>query len=305
MLIQRCWHHGYLIRCWACKIFPVDPRDLLRLNMHQEQLQGFLHSNHESIEGWFFPLDQYVFLELFVMHSSMNMQGDVCEIGVYKGKSLTLLSILKGEHERLFGFDLFAGEDEEITQANLNKYGVNSNVSLVKGLTNDLTPRSLDQLVSQPVRFLHIDAGHEYHEVLEQLETFTPYLSDTGIIAMDDYQDREFPGIEAATLDFASKDRPRRFVPFLASANKMFLCAPAFAAVFQKFLINRKNFRDSCRLTRVRDFNVLILSSKLPVDSEAIERQIDREQFPRRLDEHNSNRSTSSIYSQLEFGSGR
>ena len=283
----------------------MGPRDLLRLNMDQEKLQSFLHSHHESVEGWFFPLDQYVFLELFVMHSSMSVEGDVCEVGVYQGKSLILLSILKGEHERLFGFDLFAGEDEEITRANLNKYGVNSGVTLVKGLTSNLTPRSLDELVSQPVRFLHIDAGHEYHEVLEQLETFAPYLTDTGIIAMDDYQDREFPGIEAAVLDFALQDRPRRFVPFLVSANKTFLCAPAVAAPFQKFLINRQNFRDKCRLTRIRDFNVLILKSKLPVDSEAVELQIDRENFPRRSDEKSANRSRSSIYSQLEFGSGR
>ena len=283
----------------------MGPRDLLRLNMDQEKLQSFLHSHHESVEGWFFPLDQYVFLELFVMHSSMSVEGDVCEVGVYQGKSLILLSILKGEHERLFGFDLFAGEDEEITRANLNKYGVNSGVTLVKGLTSDLTPRSLDKLVSQPVRFLHIDAGHEYHEVLEQLETFAPYLTDTGIIAMDDYQDREFPGIEAAVLDFALQDRPRRFVPFLVSANKTFLCTPAVAAPFQKFLINRQNFRDNCRLTRIRDFNVLILKSKLPVDSEAVELQIDRANFPRRSDEKNADRSRSSIYSQLEFGSGR
>tara|TARA_B100001057_G_scaffold484312_1_gene562250 strand:+ start:597 stop:1418 length:822 start_codon:yes stop_codon:yes gene_type:complete len=273
--------------------------------MHQEKLQSFLQSNHESVEGWFFPLDQYVFLELFLMHASMGVQGDVCEIGVYQGKSLILLSILKGEHERLLGFDLFAGEDEELTQANLDKYGVNSDVTLVKGLTSELTTRSLDELVSQPVRFLHVDAGHEYHEVLEQLEMFSPYLTDAGIIAMDDYQDREFPGIEAATLDFALKDRPRRFVPFLASGNKMFLCAPALTAPFQKFLINRQNFRDSCRLTRVRDFDVLILKSKLPVESEAIERQIDRRYFPRRLADHSDGASRASIYSQLEFGSGR
>ena len=273
--------------------------------MHQEKLQSFLQSNHESVEGWFFPLDQYTFLELFLMHSSMNVQGDVCEIGVYQGKSLILLSILKGEHERLLGFDLFAGEDEEITRANLNKYGLSSDITLVKGLTSDLTSTSLDELVSRPVRFLHVDAGHEYHEVLEQLEMFSPYLTDTGIIAMDDYQDREFPGIEAATLDFALKDKPRRFVPFLASGNKMFLCTPAFTAPFQKFLINRQNFRDGCRLSRIRDFNVLILKSKLPVDSGAIERQIDSLNFPRRLTDERTGASRSSVYSQIEFGSGR
>ena len=81
--------------------------------------------------------------------------------------------------------------------------------------------------MSAPLRFLHIDAGHEYHlRVLEQLELFTPLLSDHGIIAMDDYQDREFPGIEAAVLDFAERDGPRRFVPFFSGRKQnKFLCA--------------------------------------------------------------------------------
>ena len=142
----------------------------------------------------------------------------------------------------------------------------------------------MDELIQRPVRFLHIDAGHEYHEVIEQLDMFSPYLADAGVIAMDDYQDREFPGIEAATLDFSSRDRPRRFVPFLAGGNKMFLCASWLSGVFQKHLLERPNFVDKCRLTRVRDFNVLVLRSKLPVASSLISQQIDRTMFPQKAD---------------------
>jgi hypothetical protein len=91
---------------------------------------------------------------------------------------------------------------------------------------------------------LHIDAGHEYHEVLEQLATFSPYLSDHAIISMDDYQDREFPSIEAALPDFAEQDRPRRFIPFFAGGNKMFLCNASSSALLQKALLTAPNLQD-------------------------------------------------------------
>jgi hypothetical protein len=139
---------------------------------------------------------------------------------------------------------------------------------------------------------------------LEQLEMFTPFVGDQGIIAMDDYQDREFPGIEAAVLDFADRDRPRRFVPFLSGGNKMFLCSAALAPTLQKIVAQRSNFKDKCRLSRVRDFNVLVLHSKLPVPSEKIVSQINSYSFPQHPSATMSLNQQSRMFSQLEFGSG-
>ena len=101
-------------------------------------------------------------------------------------------------------------------------------------------------------------------------------MNDMGIISMDDYQDREFPGVEAAVLDFADRDRPRRFVPFLAGGNKMYLCASQYASHLQTLLMSRQNFIDASRLTRVRDFNILIMRSKLPVTVEKVKAQIEQ-----------------------------
>ena len=273
--------------------------------MDLERVQAFISGKHEKLEGWFFPLDQIVFYELVALQNRLGVIGDLCEIGVYQGKSLVFLSLLKSDGDRLFGFDLFEGDTQAITETNLMNEGVAENVILTKGLTSDIPQASLDALVNRPLKFLHIDAGHEYHEVLEQLSLFTPLLGDQGIIAMDDYQDREFPGIEAAVLDFAEYDRPRRFLPFLAGGNKMFLCSAPLASAFQRNLINQPNFKDACRLTRIRDFNVLVLRSKLPVASEQIVNQIDSLHFPRRAETSLSLHQKAEMFSQLTFGSGR
>ena len=272
--------------------------------MDLARVQAFISGRHEHIQGWFFPLDQIIFYELITMQNQLGISGDLCEIGVYQGKSLTFLSLLKSERDRLFGFDLFDGDTRSLTEKNLLEEGAPENVILTEGLTSELPAASLEGLVSKPLRFLHIDAGHEYHEVMEQLELFGPLVCDRAVIAMDDYQDREFPGIEAAVLDFAERDRPRRFVPFLAGGNKMFLCTAPAASVFQKAVVNRPNFKDTCRLTRVRDVNILVLRSKLPVTSEAIIGQIDHLDFPRRSEQDITLRKKSFLFSQLTFGSG-
>lgn len=272
--------------------------------MDELKVKAFFEKSHEEIPGWFFPLDQLVFFELFIAQLSMQIKGDLCEIGVFRGKSFVLMSLLRNASERLVGFDLFADEDEAETIQNLSEYGEPQGTELIKGLTSSHSKDDIDALMTAPVRFLHVDAGHEYHEVLEQLHLFSPYVADQGIIAMDDYQDREFPGIEAAVLDFADLDRPRRFVPFLAGGNKIFLCCSQMAMAFQKFLLDRPNFKNTCRLTRVRDFNVLILRSKLAVSSHQIVEQIDSLNFPRWPEHHTSLNQKSSKFSQVTFGSG-
>lgn len=273
--------------------------------MDIERTKAFISEAHAKIDGWFFPLDQLAFFELFSVQNQLKAGGDTVEVGVYHGKSLVLLSVLKNREEKLVGFDLFDADDEERTRDNLGSFGNSEHVSLVRGYTSEIARADLNAMLPSPLRFLHIDAGHEYHEVLEQLHLFSPYVSDRGIIAMDDYQDREFPGIEAAVLDFAELDRPRRFVPFLAGGNKLFLCFCPMATAFQKMLLDRPNFKDACRLTRVRDFNILIMRSKLPVNSQAISEQLDALNFPKRTESDLSLNQKSGQYSQLTFGSGQ
>ena len=267
-------------------------------------IQEFIDGRHNELEGWFFSPDQLAFFELCALQERSQIIGDLCEVGVFKGKSLVLLSLLKRDTERLLGFDIFDEDHLEATQQSLSAFNAEKNVELYKGLTSDISLDMLDERIKNPLRFLHIDAGHEYHEVLEQLAIFTPYLADYAIIAMDDYQDREFPGIEAAVLDFAEQDRPRRFVPFLAGGNKMFLCNASSSSMFQKSLLTAPNLKDKCRLTRVKDFNILIMRSKLPVSSEDIRAQLETTTFPRRNTEHVPLNEQSALFSQRTFGMG-
>ena len=55
--------------------------------MNQDKLNKFFSEEHDKIPGWFFPLDQLAFAELYAMQKGMRIEGDICEIGVYRGKA--------------------------------------------------------------------------------------------------------------------------------------------------------------------------------------------------------------------------
>lgn len=270
-----------------------------------EDFGNFVNHQSKEIEGWFFPADMLSFWMLAAIQEGLGIRGDICEMGVYHGKSLVLLSNMLAENETVHGYDIFPNNTKEKTEEALSKFGRPERTRLYSGDTSMISRDLLDEQIGKGVRFLHIDAGHEYHEVYHQLITFSPYVSRGGIIVMDDYQDREFPGIEAAVLDFAEIDRPRRFVPFYASANKMFLCEPHFSYNYQSRLIEQGPLKDACRVSRVRDFNILVGFSKLPMPNNACIEKIVSAEFPKYYNsESDALQKNAEKYSQRLYGPG-
>jgi len=129
--------------------------------------------------------------------------GDLCEVGVYKGKALALLGMLAGDQETVFGFDTYPNDWLVETQRTMASFCPwLSDIRYVQGDTASLNTHELRHVFRRKLRLLHVDAGHEYHEILHTLHLFAPFVTSEGIIIMDDYHDHEFPGVAAATLDF-------------------------------------------------------------------------------------------------------
>ncbi len=243
--------------------------------MEAEILKSFCLEKND-LEGWFFPHDMLTIDSLDRLHSKTSVIGNICEIGVYRGKSFSFLSHLIKEDEKLFGYDIFDGNDYEYTKLALEKYAANVKFELIKADTSELSHNDIrEKLNKKGIRILHHDAGHEYHEVLHSLMSFAPYVLDSGIIVVDDYQDPDFPGVEAAVLDFSEIDRPKRFIPFFSGGNKIYLCRTFMAMPFQKHLLLNINFQNKCRLSIIRDFSILKGFTKQPTNYDVLIKQID------------------------------
>jgi hypothetical protein len=245
-----------------------------------EELMQYVNSEAPQINGWFYPPDMISFWCIDFFQRKASITGSTCEVGVYEGKSLALLSKLTDSSESCFGIDLFEGNLKDTAQANLEKFAPNRHVQLISADTSKIQTHNLNQLFVEPLRILHIDAGHEYHEVMHQLALFSPYVKQGGVIILDDYHDREFPGIEAAVYDFAEIDRPRRFVPFLMGANKAYLCEKHMASEYQKGLLQHDVFSNTSRTTRIRDFTVLVGFSKSATPSTTCLSEISNLDYP-------------------------
>jgi hypothetical protein len=242
--------------------------------------QNYISEISPQIEGWFYPVDMMLFAMTEAFHQSISASGDIAEIGVWKGKSLALLAMLADKSECIYAMDLFFDDLLQQTQSNISTFTTpeqSARIQYVTGNTADYSTDYLRTLFKNKLRFLHIDAGHEYHEVLHTLTLTAPFMHDYGIISMDDYHDREFPGVHAATLDYCYETTKGLWVPFLAGGNKIYLANPVYAKQFQLFLCKEAYFRDSMRLSRIKDSIVLIIQSKLPMKSEVIQHIIEQQ----------------------------
>lgn len=150
-------------------------------------------------------------LDSLVELCSRTPPGAIVEVGVYKGGSLKFL-VEAFPDRKAFGFDTFEGlpkeqwmEDEVHLPGDFSDTSIgevirfidNPQVRLIKGLF----PETHKPLVGSVITFVHIDTDF-YQSVKECLEYFWPLLPPGGIIALDDYEWENCPGVKKALEEF-------------------------------------------------------------------------------------------------------
>lgn len=165
------------------------------------------------------------FEELFKKIS--NIDGDIVECGVGKGRSFTMLAYLtalEGKSRTLWGFDSFEGfpepsiEDKSprnprrgewkkltqemvyklLSETGLDDKFITSNVRVVKGFFKDTMPRCDVEKIS----FLNLDVDlYDSYKVC--LEKLFPRVAKGGVVLFDEYDDaHKFPGAKRAIDEY-------------------------------------------------------------------------------------------------------
>lgn len=244
-----------------------------------DRLNAYIKRDHESVKGWLSPPDMVMMACAGLAQQQLSVPGDVCEIGVFNGKSLILLSHLMRDGDRGFGIDYFEGNTREETSHNLIRYASHpDSISLHKSNTLDLAPGSLEALLpgQGSLRYLHVDGGHEYFEVLHDLMLFAPFLRLDGILVLDDYHDREYPGVNLAIEHFCGLDRSGQgFVPFMEGLNKLFLCRKDVARHYQTALVGNPTINAGMRVAQGPGHEILVPFSRYPMPVDDMVKVID------------------------------
>lgn len=226
----------------------------------QSRLDTYLTGPFRTIEGW---LNEYAAAtwDLFLAEQERRgIRGDLCEIGVYKGKSAALLALhaRADESVHLIDSDIWPS----VAEAERNIRAIHPRVTMLPTQSQSLAYSTYIQPILRRVRFLHIDGEHTYHAVMQDLETARRIVSNEGIVCLDDFFNYQYPQVTAATFSFLDRN-PGEFVLLLTGFNKGYLVRPQSFSLYADRLIDHGRAdllergiagMDLCRTTSPAEF---------------------------------------------------
>lgn len=226
----------------------------------------------KEVQGWFYPID-IVLMYGILQEMQFNLDGDICEIGVANGRSAINISNFKNTKDNFYLYDIFSEDQRILADNNIKKFGKHENIVWKINNTVDLFTDNLE--FKNELKFLHIDGCHEHPVVLNDLILFANKMKEYGVIAVDDFNDWEYPGVNSAVCEFImSKYNYKNWRIFTIGNNKAFLCQRKFHQQYQeKLLLFIKkamkemgmNF-DGLAVRPVYDENVLLCDSRSKVN---------------------------------------
>ncbi len=153
--------------------------------------------------------DQMYQISQFLKYA-LTLDGDVAELGVYKGGTAVFIAdIMQNSAKTFHLFDTFEGlppapeivvKDEfdrtslEMVKKNLSEF--NHFIEYHKGYFPD-TAQGLDKEFC----FVYLD-GDLYQSTKDSLEFFYPKMVKGGVIVLDDYKSKHWPGVKKAIDEF-------------------------------------------------------------------------------------------------------
>lgn len=157
--------------------------------------------------------------------NTLEIQGDVVELGVYRGGSLKFTSEILGKHrvpKRIIGFDTFSGHPEvDESDGRAHKHGMFStkidavtayigdeNVELVAGDASVTFKEYATH--SGGISLVHMDM--DLHKpTTDALPIAWELLAPKGVILLDDYGFTSCPGVKMAVDDFLKTNPAMNF----------------------------------------------------------------------------------------------
>jgi len=226
-----------------------DNKMFIYIRDHLNTLPGMLQTGSVSII-W----------SLIESQQHLHIQGNIAEIGVYKGKLFSLLAMALSGSEKIYGFDIFTYDNQEPEKNknnlmdNLIRLGHSpDSVRLFITDSNKMESHDLLELFGgQTVRFFSVDGDHSRQSVYHDLTLACSCTQDSGVILADDLFNTAFPEVTEAIIDFYRDKKMGEWEPIaIITANgpirsgcsKLVIVHSSHAQIYKKYLavMNNKN----------------------------------------------------------------
>lgn len=202
--------------------------------MTPDDVRLYLDDTHD-VEGWFFPVDAYLFAFIDEVQRREGISGNLFEIGVHHGKTAIFLARMRRGSETVGVCDVF--DQQEL---NVDRSGGGSRSIFDRNLRGHelrVFPKLSSELsagdTTTDCRFFHIDGGHRAEDVVNDLQVASRALRADGIVAVDDVFNPNWPGVSEGFYRFAG-EHPDTFAPILIGGNKVLFARPEAAPRYER-----------------------------------------------------------------------
>jgi predicted O-methyltransferase YrrM len=188
----------------------------------------------DAVPGWFMFQSYCVWRALLDRQASAKVAGDLFEIGVWRGRSASVLANYRKDGEKLYLCDLRL--DQKAVEGSIRSTGIEpAGIVGLSGPSADL-PAKLDfKTLHQSVRWLHIDGEHTGTAVYRELEFANRIVGPEGIVVVDDFFSPRYPANTTEVVRYMEKN-PFHFRLLAVGFNKGYLCRPEALPSYMEFM---------------------------------------------------------------------
>lgn len=179
------------------------------------------------INGWFSPASHGIFSFFWEFQNQYSICGNLGEIGVWEGKSSTIICNFSKESEKIFLIDPLIEKNKEVIYRNIDSVcrRIPDNCLLCNYKSEDFLKENTNQDLLNSFRFFHIDGCHTGSNVYFDMELADKLLTLDAVLVVDDFFNPGYPQITEAVYKYVFLN-PYKFRIFFAAFNKAYLCRP-------------------------------------------------------------------------------
>lgn len=209
-------------------------------------LNAYLSEGIHTVNGWCIP---QLWQTLWPLYREIG-DGPVAEIGLFEGKFFIGLCKTFGTSpkNRAAAIDVFdmqqfnldgAGVGKmDVVKRNLGLHGIAEDaVEFVQADSLALTHRDADRLVREigQFHFFSVDGCHEVVHTVNDIEFAMSVTANHGIIAVDDYTNSSWPGVQEAVARMYILGN-YSFVPLAVTSNKLLLASYSYHSKYLRLI---------------------------------------------------------------------
>ena len=194
--------------------------------------EAFIHTTFNQIDGWCRHEAAYLTCCLMASQKQAGLAQGVVEIGVWKGKYLSVLYHNARQYgQPVVGIDEFVWLPREDAVNALEKaFGSLDGLKLIPGNSRHVTAADIfEMLGGLRASFISVDGDHAAPAVKSDLELASAALAPGGIMAIDDFMNPHAMSVSEAVYGYFFETQSS-IRPFAYTGNKLFAADSAYHA---------------------------------------------------------------------------